>query len=416
MTVTTKYQTIPCRILIRDLKGSRIDTLLSRAYSPVIFTYNGKRTISTTSKPVPVRIYFNPDKEKESIVNENKGRTGIYRWVHIESGKSYVGSAKNLSIRFKQYFNYNHLTYPKRNMIIYKALLKYGYAGFRLEILEYCAVEVLIKKEQFYFETFNPEYNMLKVAGSPLGYRHSEASKKLISIALKNIKVSESSRELKRKALLGKTFDKVRIEKMRLSNTLRKPVLVTNTETGEVQEFASIIDAGYYLRISKTTVRKYLLNNLTYNKYTISAKGPSLADKEISDESNPSKGGKISQQPVLVTNQKTGDKKEFSSMSEAAKYLGVSNGRLWYFFNKTVKTGNETLKGYTISKLSYNLNEINRKTKNIEVTDIETNKVTRYPSISLAGKALDIPRTSISLYISKKRSNPFRKKYIFKLV
>jgi hypothetical protein len=79
MTVTTKYQTIPCRILIRDLKGSRIDTLLSRAYSPVIFTYNGKRTISTTSKPVPVRIYFNPDKEKESIVNENKGRTGIYR-------------------------------------------------------------------------------------------------------------------------------------------------------------------------------------------------------------------------------------------------------------------------------------------------------------------------------------------------
>lgn len=114
---------------------------------------------------------------------------------------------------------------------------------------------------------------------------------------------------------------------MRLSNTFRKPVLVTNTETGEVQEFASLKDAGYYLRISKTTVRKYLLNNLTYNKYTIS-KGPSLADKEISDESNLSKGGKISQQPVLVTNQKTGDKKEFSSMSEAAKYLGVSNGRL----------------------------------------------------------------------------------------
>jgi hypothetical protein len=117
-----------------------------------------------------------------------------------------------------------------------------------------------------------------------------------------------------------------------------------------------------------------------------------------------------------VTNQKTGDKKEFSSMSEAAKYLGVSNGRLWYFFSKTVKTGNETLKGYTISKLSYSLNEVNKKTKNIEVTDIETNKVTRYLSISLAGKALDIPRTSISLYISKKRSNPFRKKYIFKLV
>jgi hypothetical protein len=34
--------------------------------------------MSTGSKD-PVRVYLNPDKEKELIVNENKGRTGIYR-------------------------------------------------------------------------------------------------------------------------------------------------------------------------------------------------------------------------------------------------------------------------------------------------------------------------------------------------
>ena len=112
--------------------------------------------MSTSSKIVPVRIYSNPDKEKESIVNENKGRTGIYRWVHIESDKSYIGSSAKLNIRFKQYLNYNHISYPKRNMIIYKALLKYGYAGFRLEILEYCSPEVLLEREQFYFYIFNP--------------------------------------------------------------------------------------------------------------------------------------------------------------------------------------------------------------------------------------------------------------------
>lgn len=72
-----------------------------------------------------------------------------------------------------------------------------------------------------------------------------------------------------------------------------------------------------------------------------------------------------------------------------AKYLGISNGRLWYFFNKTVKTGNETLKGYTISKFFYTENVIN-KTQKIEVTDLETNEVITYPSISLAGKALGI--------------------------
>ena len=108
--------------------------------------------------------------------------------MHIESGKSYIGSAKNLNIRFKQYFNYNHITYPKRNMRIYKALLKYGYAEFRLEILEFCSPELLIEREQFYFDTLIPEYNILKIAGSPIGYRHSEASKKLISLALKKKK------------------------------------------------------------------------------------------------------------------------------------------------------------------------------------------------------------------------------------
>ena len=60
--------------------------------------------MSTTSESVPVRVYINPDKNKELIVNENKGQAGIYRWVHIESGKSYIGSSNKLNTRFRQYF------------------------------------------------------------------------------------------------------------------------------------------------------------------------------------------------------------------------------------------------------------------------------------------------------------------------
>ena len=140
-------------------------------------------------------------------------------------------------------------------MTIYKSLLKHGYAEFSLEILEYCSVDVLIKREQHYFDKCKPEYNILKVAGSPLAqgvfffikknYRHSEAAKKSIGIASKNRKVSESSRDLRRKSLLGNTFDNTRIEKMRLSNTLRKPVLLTNTETGKKEEFPSTLTLSY---------------------------------------------------------------------------------------------------------------------------------------------------------------------------
>lgn len=65
-------------------------------------------------------------------------------------------------------------------MRINKALLKYGYSEFRFEILEFCLVEELLIREQFFFDNYKPEYNILKVAGSTLGYHHREASKILI--------------------------------------------------------------------------------------------------------------------------------------------------------------------------------------------------------------------------------------------
>lgn len=59
-------------------------------------------------------------------------------------------------------------------MNINKAILKYGYASCKEDILEYCAPEECIKREQYYIDTFKPEYNILKVAGSTLGYKHTE--------------------------------------------------------------------------------------------------------------------------------------------------------------------------------------------------------------------------------------------------
>lgn len=51
----------------------------------------------------------------------------------------------------------------KNDYTINKALLKYGYAKFSLEILEYCKPEDCIKKEQYYIDLLIPEYNILKM-------------------------------------------------------------------------------------------------------------------------------------------------------------------------------------------------------------------------------------------------------------
>jgi len=45
---------------------------------------------------IPVKIYGNADIQKSDIVSENKGKSGIYRWVNNLTGDSYVGSSVNL--------------------------------------------------------------------------------------------------------------------------------------------------------------------------------------------------------------------------------------------------------------------------------------------------------------------------------
>ena len=55
-------------------------------------------------------------------------------------------------------------------MAINRALLKYGYSNFTLEIIEYCEPSDVIDREQFYLDLLQPEYNILSKAGSSLGF------------------------------------------------------------------------------------------------------------------------------------------------------------------------------------------------------------------------------------------------------
>jgi group I intron endonuclease len=59
-----------------------------------------------------------------------------------------------------------------------RALLKYGFSNFSLEILEYCNLKDLLIREQYYLDILKPEYNIVKIAGSTLGYKHTEESLK----------------------------------------------------------------------------------------------------------------------------------------------------------------------------------------------------------------------------------------------
>jgi len=49
-------------------------------------------------------------------------------------------------------------------------------ASGAFSILEYCDKEMVIIREQYYIDLLQPEYNILQLAGSSLGYKHTPES------------------------------------------------------------------------------------------------------------------------------------------------------------------------------------------------------------------------------------------------
>ena len=150
--------------ILAEFKHTLVNVNLSYLYG---FNYSA---IDINLLASPVLTYLNADTDKLSILRDNKGKSGVYLWTNLVNGKSYVGSSVNLSRRLAQYYNLNFLTKFRQNSLIHKAILKYGYSRFKLDILEYCDKVNVINREQYYMDTFKPEYNILKFAGSAVGF------------------------------------------------------------------------------------------------------------------------------------------------------------------------------------------------------------------------------------------------------
>lgn len=217
-------------------------------YTKKFYSTHSANELSIT----PVISYLNADLEKATILKQNKSKSGIYWWVNVIDNKNYIGSSINLSRRFKEYYNYSHISKVRRNFPIHSALLEYGYSSFKLEILEYCEPNVLIEREQYYLDNLKPEYNVLKKAGSMLGFRHSEYTKKLFRITR-----------------LGRPCSEITRLKLSVNNHKSIPVILTNIKTGNIIKFSSISKAAQFLDVSVTSVRKFIKLDKSYKGYTI---------------------------------------------------------------------------------------------------------------------------------------------------
>ena len=141
------------------------------------FKTKGSNLHNNISSPL---VYVNVFSMKKTIIKENIAKSGIYMWTNLLTGDMYIGQSADLSKRFRKYFTISYIE-SKKNLIISRALIKYGYANFSLAILEYCDICDLLAREQYYLDKFNPQYNILKIAGTSLGFKQSEETKDKMS-------------------------------------------------------------------------------------------------------------------------------------------------------------------------------------------------------------------------------------------
>ncbi len=105
---------------------------------------------------------------------------GIYQIVNTANGKRYIGSSKDLKTRRRSHFKElkENLHYNER---LQNSWNKHSEANFQFRILETVEKEEdLILREQYYIDTFHPEYNIYRIAGSPLGAERSEETKQIL--------------------------------------------------------------------------------------------------------------------------------------------------------------------------------------------------------------------------------------------
>jgi group I intron endonuclease len=259
-------------------------------------------------------------------LRENIKKTGIYRWTNTITGKSYIGSSINLSKRLNDYLNIAFLNkeLKKGRSIICSALLKHGYSKFKFDILEYCDPSILIEREQYYFNNLKPEYNILKVAGSSFGRKHSEATKEIL-----------------REKSTGRLHSKTTRLKISMNHYRSIPVVIKNIEKDIVMKFPTITKASKYMGILPYHFRyhsnrqpikdKYIIIKINNENYTI----------------KPKELVKNNTKNLIVTNNNTGISTEFPFYTIAAKFIGIDNS---YLSKSIAKKGFYKGHGYTVKR------------------------------------------------------------------
>ena len=202
-------------------------------------------------------------------------KAGIYRIINSSNGKCYVGSSIDINRRRLEHFS--ALSHNRHvNNHLQNAYNKYGKDSFIFEVIENLEItdnikEDLLEREQFWIDNLKPEYNILLVAGSNLGYHHTEETKQKISNSTKGVKKSESHAKHIREGQKGRVLSEEHKAKLSQAAKHRKSQSHHSIINIDGVVYNSIKEASERTGVKYNTIQKRLKNpnfgNYFYVKY-----------------------------------------------------------------------------------------------------------------------------------------------------
>jgi group I intron endonuclease len=152
----------------------------------------------------------------------------IYQLSSLSTGKKYIGSTADFLRRRKDHaWKLRGNRHP--NSHLQRIYNKHGEEDLFFRIVEECAADALHERENDWIAKTQPELNLAPVAGSLLGFKRSEETKRRMSEAqqkryedsggssLKGRQRSEAERAAISAGKKGKTFSKLHIQNLSAS-------------------------------------------------------------------------------------------------------------------------------------------------------------------------------------------------------
>lgn len=237
-------------------------------------------------------------------IKQDLKRSGVYIILNKLNNHRYVGSSKNIYSRLLKHRSLLRAG-KHENSHLQNAWNKYTESNFDYAVLEYCEIDKLYEREQFFIDTLSPEYNIAPRADSA-GFI-SESMRKNMSIS----------------RITG-------IKSGSIPKTHNKPIFVYNKNGDFVGYWDSIRSACLALEIDYSCVQRVIKG-----EYTQTCGYKFFFEKQdVVAPFKKAKGGSTMPKKVFV----------FTSDDETLKFYGMEEAAK--YFNVTIKT----LRQYTTGR------------------------------------------------------------------